>query len=179
MMIMVKLSSLAQYPIQKIINGDTVVIMTKKQAIEINQKFDKQKNTITQLQSEIVNNQKIIDSLKNIIATAPKDTFYTEKEVVRTVNELDVFCLDELRELDSIKNWLHNAARETSLIFYHNGEVYKMSLTENGLRHIYTGNIYVLEKRRKRDQVPLNENRNYILDLLQDPRFNKDSLKLY
>lgn len=177
MMIMVKLSSLAQYPIQKIINGDTVVIMTKKQAIEINQKFDSQKNTITQLQSEIANNQKIIDSLKNIIATAPKDTFYVEKEVIRTVNELDVFCIEKLRELDSLKHWLHNAARETSLISYHNGEIYKLSLTENGLRNIY---IYVLEKRRRRrDQVPLNQNRNYILYLLQDPYFNKDSLKLY
>lgn len=45
--------SQSTYPIQKIINGDTLVIMTKAQADEINNIFDSQTKKIADLKEEI------------------------------------------------------------------------------------------------------------------------------
>lgn len=45
--------SLSQYPLQKIINGDTVVIMTKTQADKVNRIFEAQIKKIDQLKLEI------------------------------------------------------------------------------------------------------------------------------
>ena len=73
MMLLVSLSSLSQsYPKTKIINGDTVVLLLKAQADDINTKFFNYNETINNQKAKIdslfllskVGNKVLIDSLK-------------------------------------------------------------------------------------------------------------------
>jgi hypothetical protein len=63
---MVVSSSLTQsnYPIQKIIDGDTFVVLTKKQADDINTIFESQKKKLVTLKRDI----KVKDSLLSLVS---------------------------------------------------------------------------------------------------------------
>jgi predicted nucleic acid-binding OB-fold protein len=86
-MLLVSLSSLSQsYPKTKIINGDTVVLLLKAQAEDINTKFFNYNETITYQKNQIdslfllskVGNKAVIDSLKerlDIAITANNQLF--------------------------------------------------------------------------------------------------------
>ena len=63
-MILVSLSSYCQYPVTKIIGKDTVVVMTVKQAEEINKKFLDLRDSINSLGKTITVSKVEIDSLK-------------------------------------------------------------------------------------------------------------------
>ena len=78
-MLLVSLSSLSQsYPKTKIINGDTVVLLLKSQADDINTKFFKYNETINNQKNKIdslfllskVGNKAVIDSLKERLEIA-------------------------------------------------------------------------------------------------------------
>ena len=79
MMLLVSLSSLSQsYPKTKIINGDTVVLLLKSQADDINTKFNNYNEKINNQKVKIdslyllskVGNKAIIDSLKERLEIA-------------------------------------------------------------------------------------------------------------
>lgn len=78
-MLLVSLSSLSQsYPKTKIINGDTVVLLLKSQADDINTKFYNYNETINNQKAKIdslfllskVGNKAVIDSLKEKLEIA-------------------------------------------------------------------------------------------------------------
>ena len=78
-MLLVSLSSLSQsYPKTKIINGDTVVLLLKSQADDINTKFFNYNETINNQKNKIdslfllskVGNKAVIDSLKERLEIA-------------------------------------------------------------------------------------------------------------
>ena len=78
---------LTQYPIQRVINGDSVVIMTTQQGRDINIKFEKQKKKITELNRQI-------DSLKQ---TQPKpETLYVTEVTSRE------YYLSKLKKLEPL-----------------------------------------------------------------------------
>lgn len=79
MMLLVSLSSLSQsYPKTKIINGDTVVLLLKSQAEDINTKFNNYNEKINIQKNQIdslfllskVGNKTVIDSLKERLEIA-------------------------------------------------------------------------------------------------------------
>ena len=79
MMLLVSHLSLSQsYPKTKIINGDTVVLLLKSQADDINTKFNNYNETISIQKNKIdslfllskVGNKAVIDSLKEILDIA-------------------------------------------------------------------------------------------------------------
>lgn len=63
-MILASLSSYCQYPVTKIVGKDTVVIMTVKQAEEINKKFLDLRDSINSLGKTVTISKVEIDSLK-------------------------------------------------------------------------------------------------------------------
>lgn len=67
-----KNSLLAQYPVTKVLKGDTVVIMLKSQADEINRVFAAQREKIEQTTQTTVVLNTNIDSLYNWMSTAAK-----------------------------------------------------------------------------------------------------------
>lgn len=65
----------------KIIKGDSIVLMTKKQADDINVIFSKQKTKITNLQSELVSLSYTNDSLRFVILDQDNWIDYTTLQI--------------------------------------------------------------------------------------------------
>lgn len=67
---LVSLTALSQYPTIKKIKGEEVVIMTVKQADDINAKFDLLQDSINNAKQKVsvvqVNNRYLLDSIKNL-----------------------------------------------------------------------------------------------------------------
>ena len=104
-MMLLQVLALTQYPIQKVINGDSVVIMTTQQGRDVNAKFERQKKKINELNRQI-------DSLKQLVATPIKETLYVSENTNKYYYE------SKLLKLDTLEHWLHNAAAQSSLVFY-------------------------------------------------------------
>lgn len=76
MLTLVCLSSYCQYPITKVINEDTVVIMTLKQGIAINQLYKDYNNTIIGLQDTLKTKKINYDSLYKEFNRKKDSIFY-------------------------------------------------------------------------------------------------------
>ena len=128
---MVPALALTQYPIQKVINKDSVVIMTTQQGRDINAKFEKQKKKITELNKQI-------DSLKQ---TQPKpETLYVTEVTSRE------YYLSKLKKLDTLECWLDNAAKQSSIIFYFEGQIVAIDLSDYSLKNIYKGSFHFVQR---------------------------------
>lgn len=114
---MVPVLALMQYPIQKVINGDSVVIMTTQQGRDINIKFEKQKKRISELNKQI-------DSLKLLQTTIKPSIIYISEQTNLT------YYLSKLAKLDTLEQWLHNAAKKKSLVFYFDDDIVAVDLSE-------------------------------------------------
>ena len=128
--------SQSRYPLQTVIDGDSVVILTKAQADTINAIFDSQKAKIAQFKQET----KVKDSIISL-----RDTllvFYTSKYTeYRTIIETQIVREDKL---DTIRGWLIERAKEGSWLYYSysNKEVVAVDLSDYVVRKDdYTGDI--------------------------------------
>ncbi len=128
--------SQSRYPLQTVIDGDSVVILTKAQADTINAIFDSQKLKIANFKQQT----KVKDSI-----IAMRDTlllFYTERFVeYRTIVEKEL-VRDET--LDSITEWLLRRSMEGAWIYYSyaHKEVVAVDLSTYVVRKDdYTGDI--------------------------------------
>ena len=92
--------SQSNYPIQTIINGDTVVILTKSQADEINVIFESQKSKI--------------DTLKKQLASSRAQN----KELNSQVNTLTLLYDSVIKRLDTLDHWLYWAAIDNVWLYY-------------------------------------------------------------
>lgn len=106
--------SQSKYPIQKIIDGDTFVVLTKKQADDINQIFESQKRKIGNYKKEIAN-------LDSLLRFAKIDTVYNP--------ELG-------KRLDLLENWLYFSAIDGAWIYYSyvDSSVYSVDLSYYSVR---------------------------------------------
>lgn len=118
------------------INGDSVVILTKAQADTINAIFDNQRAKIANFKQEA----KVKDSI-----IAIRDTllvYYTNRVVeYRTIVD-NVFLKDD--RLDTVLNWLYKRATEGAWIYYSyvDGQVVAVDLSNYVVRKDdYTGDL--------------------------------------
>lgn len=95
-MMLVSLSSYCQYPVVKTIGKDTVVIMTVKQADEINKKFLDLRDSISALDKTVTITKVEIDSLK-------VEKQKIDSSFVRTTEK--VLTLDTLVKDEDKKHW--------------------------------------------------------------------------
>lgn len=128
--------SQSRYPLQTVINGDSVVILTKGQADTINAIFDSQKAKIAQFKQET----KVKDSI-----IAIRDTllvFYTNRVVeYRTIVD-NVILKDD--RLDTLSAWIYRRAVENAWIYYSyvDGQVVAVDLSNYVVRKDdYTGDL--------------------------------------
>ena len=79
----------AQYPIQTIFKGDSVVILTLKQSEDINKSIEKTKDINRENKNKISQLYKLIDSLNQVINTKNKEISYLEykKDSIQKENE--------------------------------------------------------------------------------------------
>jgi hypothetical protein len=98
--------SQSNYPLQTVIKGDSVVILTKKQAQDINNIFESQKNKIASLN---------VENLK-------KDSLLLVKEYIILLQDslINNFSYNEelARRLDLLEHWLDDMAKRTAWIYY-------------------------------------------------------------
>lgn len=133
-MMLLQVLALTQYPIQKMINGDSVVIMTTQQGRDVNAKFEKQKKKINELNKQI-------DSLKQLANTPKKENIYISENTNKYYYE------SKLLKLDSLEHWLHNIAAQSSLVFYFEGQIVAIDLSEFNLKNIYKGSFHFVRRK--------------------------------
>ena len=137
---MVASSSLTQsnYPIQKIIDGDTFVVLTKKQADDINTIFEGQKKKLVTLKRDI----KVKDSLLSLVSIDTIiDTRFTDR-------------------LDKLEHWLINASIDGAWLYYswEDSSIYSVNLRKYYVRKDnLTGDFLFIQGE---EEFPL-ENREY------------------
>ncbi len=124
--------SQSNYPLKTVIKGDSVVILTVKQADDINNIFERQRSTIASLRLDI----KYRDSL-----IALKDTLLFEKTQV-----IDNFVFDTViaKRLDIIEHWLLDAGINSTWIYYSwkDTVLYAVDLSQYKVRKDdYTGDL--------------------------------------
>jgi hypothetical protein len=93
-------SAQSNYPIQTIINRDTVVILTKKQADDINNIFENQKSKIDTLKKQLSSYRIQNQELNNQILT------------------LSLFYDSVTKRLDILNHWLYWSAVDGAWIYY-------------------------------------------------------------
>ena len=128
--------SQSRYPLQTVINGDSVVILTKGQADTINAIFESQKDKIAKFKQETLIKDSII-SLRDTLLV-----YYTSKYTeYRTIIETQIIREDKL---DTIRGWLIDRAKEGSWLYYSyiNKEVVAVDFSDYVVRKDdYTGDI--------------------------------------
>lgn len=102
-MILASLSSYCQYPATKIIGKDTVVIMTIKQAEEINKKFLDLRDSISSLDKTVSINKVEIDSLK--VEKQKIDSSLTLTFEKLSISDKKIENLDTLVKDEDKRHW--------------------------------------------------------------------------
>lgn len=102
-MMLVSLSSYCQYPVVKTIGKDTVVIMTVKQADEINKKFLDLRDSISALDKTVNVNKVEIDSLKVEKQKLDSNFVYASEKLV--VSDKKIETLDTLVKDEDKQHW--------------------------------------------------------------------------
>ncbi len=98
--------SQSNYPLKTVIKGDSVVVLTVKQADDINNIFERQKAIIAGFKKDIITRDSIIAVL---------DTIILEKEKVIIEHVFD----DEISQrLDLLEAWLLDASINNAWIYY-------------------------------------------------------------
>ncbi len=124
--------SQSNYPLKTVIKGDSVVILTVKQADDINNIFEKQKATIAALKLDIATRDSLI---------AAKEIILLEKTQV-----IENFVFDTViaKRLDIIEHWILDAGINSTWIYYswEDSTLYAVDLSQYKVRKDdYTGDL--------------------------------------
>ena len=140
--------SQSRYPLQTVINGDSVVILTKEQADTINAIFENQKTKIANFKTEVKRKDSIIAIRDTVLL------FYNQ-QIVQYRNVIDLQIVRE-DKLDTIRGWLMQRAVEGSWVYYSyiNNEIVAVDLSDYLVRKDdYTGDIMFY---KRTDDCPNN-----------------------
>jgi hypothetical protein len=144
--------SQSNYPLQTVINGDSVVILTKGQADTINQIFESQKQKIEDARQLIEYKDSLLrrkDSLLRItnITVVEYDLLYSE-------------YINTLMFLDYIESWVYDRAKEGAWLYYSQDSLWveAVDLSPYALyKNDATGDLFFY---RKATAVDDKENKN-------------------
>ena len=155
--------SQSNYPLKTIIKGDSVVILLKKQADDINDIFQNQKLSITKLKVQI----KLKDSLLNI-----KDSLINVKE---NNSNLMGFYDSLQKRLDLLEHFIYDASIRNTWIYYSwdDSLIYSVDLSQFYVRkNDLTGDIHFHKADEPID--PYNEKESphigWVRDILKPKR---------
>ena len=141
--------SQSRYPLQTVINGDSVVILTKAQADTINAIFENQKTKIANFKLDVKRKDSIIAIRDTVLL------FYNQ-QIVQYRNVIDLQIVRE-DKLDTIKGWLMQRAIEGSWVYfsYVNNEIVAVDLSDYVVRKDdYTGDIMFF---KRTEDCPLDD----------------------
>jgi hypothetical protein len=155
--------SQSNYPLKTVIKGDSVVILTKKQADEINDIFQSQKSNIDDFKKKL----KMQDSLLAI-----QDSLLKIKE--KNINLMGFY--DSLQKrLDLLENFVYDASIRNTWIYYSwdDSLIYSVDLSQHYVRkNDLTGDIHFYKADKPID--PYNEHESphigWVKDILKPKR---------
>lgn len=170
--------SQSRYPLQTVIDGDSVVILTKAQADTINAIFDSQRAKIAKFKQDT----KVKDS---IIAIRDTLLVYYTNRVVEYRTIVDNVILKDDR-LDTVLAWLYKRAVEGAWIYYsyEDKQVIAVDLSDYIVRKDdFTGDIMFY---KRTEECPPSEKdekeppKGWEMDIARPfrPKLNKLKLKL-
>ena len=124
--------SQSNYPLKTVIKGDSVVILTVKQADDINNIFESQKAKIAALKLDIATRDSLL-AIKEI-------------ELIEKIQVIDNFVFDTViaKRLDIIEHWLLDAGINSTWIYYSWKDtiLYAVDLSQYKVRKDdYTGDL--------------------------------------
>ena len=129
--------SQSRYPLQTIINGDSVVILTKGQADTINDIFESQKQ-------KIADTKQLIHFKDSLLRHQDSLLEVTNFALVR-YDLLNADYINTLLFLDYIESWIYDRAKEGSWLYYSYDStcIEAIDLSEYEVRkNDYTGAIF-------------------------------------
>ena len=102
------------YPIQTVLKGDSVVILTKKQSDEVNLLMDKQRDRIQNYKTEVKTITDTNNILKNKIKI--KDTII---DSLKNILSNQQFYYDSLlSKIDTLENWILTSSIDNGYLYY-------------------------------------------------------------
>lgn len=124
--------SQSNYPLKTVIKGDSVVILTVKQADDINNIFESQKAKIALLKLDVATRDSLL-AIKEI-------------ELIEKTQVIDNFVFDTViaKRLDIIEHWLLDAGINSTWIYYSwkDSVLYAVDLSQYKVRKDdYTGDL--------------------------------------
>lgn len=157
------ISSQSNYPLKTVIKGDSVVILTVKQADDINAIFESQKARILAFKKDIITRDSII---------AIRDTIILQKEKVIIKHEFDY---EISRRLDILEAWLLNTAINGAWIYYswEDSLIYSVDLSQYYVRKDdMTGDIFFYRCEGLLDPEKEHENphKGWTMDVIKPKR---------
>ena len=108
--------SYCQYPKTKVINGDTVVVLLKKQADDSNTQFVDYQKTIADKQSSFDSLLKVNDSL--IVKLSEKVNVDTLVKQINYLNEVNEKVIDNLTKQKNTINFLGTCTRREAKTYF-------------------------------------------------------------
>lgn len=172
-MVMNSIFSQSNYPLKTVIKGDSVVILTVKQADDINAIFESQKAKIAAFKQET----KVKDSIIQL-----RDTllvYYTQRYTeYQTIIETQ-FVKDD--RLDTISEWLIQRSKEGAWIYYSytNNEVIAVDLSKYVVRKDdYTGDLLFYKSCDTNNQEDKEPRNGWHTDIALPSRPKLNKLKL-
>lgn len=155
---MVVSSSFSQsnYPIQKVIDGDTFVILRKSQADTINDIFESQKKKIADAKVQLRIKDSIILQKENLLKT--QSNYYLDYKTLKSEHE------DLVMFYTYLENWITARAKEGAWLYYSYDCLWieAVDLSEYKVRKDdLTGDLFFYraencpdEDKRKKDEYP-------------------------
>ena len=113
--ILISFFNLSQnYPVQTILKGDSVVILTVQQYRDIELLLDNQRNRANDYKNDIEEQNKRIDSLTLVINDRDK---YIDSLNTSLISNLSNYDSLQIRN-NTIENWLYNASIDNTYLYY-------------------------------------------------------------
>jgi len=149
--LLILLSSLSQtkYPIQTIFKGDSVVILSIKQSIDINKAIETQKRIIREQTKKIALLNKVVDSLK----MAAMDS--------RVLDSIQYVADTTYKWADDLNLTIREMAMHGSFIYMlpPYNKVYFVNLDDYNLYSYDDGSLFVFEKMTKQEYTEYKKHR--------------------
>jgi hypothetical protein len=103
-------SSQSRYPLQTVIEGDSVVILTKGQADTINDIFESQKKKIAELRMQLAYTDSVLKRRDSLLRNGSISIWQYQS--------LQEEYINTLMFLDYVENWIYDRAKEGAWLYY-------------------------------------------------------------
>jgi hypothetical protein len=164
--------SQSRYPLQTVIEGDSVVILTKGQADTINDIFESQKKKLAEVRTQLAYKDSIIRRRDSLLRTGSISIWQYKT--------LEQEYLNTLMFLDYVENWIYDRAKEGAWLYYSSDSMWIEAIdlspyslrTDNLTKDLLFYNKETSKEGQKKKDVPKRDWEKELI-LTNRPKINK------